>query len=399
MPLHVRWYDEYMYSPLQATLWPVVAALPRSLTVDGRSFDVFTANIVSWSRTFLVIPIAWSLKEFKKTDELSTKASTASVMEGKLKEKLESMGIAALCVAQSNTVPLESLSGVVGVSCLLLSVRLAHSSLMSKLQAREPLLRSHKHASDDEDEIKTSNRTSTDSLSELVRTFVFIRPERDVGLSNNAEKLNEEVDSDRDECLEKTALQYENHPGLARCMSMPGTRVLQDTSLDARAERVYTVGCFDLFHHGHIALLQRMRKFGKKVVVGVHDSRSIYHLKNRVPIDSTLTRMRNVKQFADEASIPCFKCIFNLIYVFCVAGTDPTPFLDFIFDKENQKENAIYIRGNDMPQFPARHLCESLMTVKLLPYTQGVSSTKIRKHLLDSSNYDIFDGTGGVMLY
>ncbi|KAK3725566.1 hypothetical protein RRG08_042985 [Elysia crispata] len=128
-----------------------------------------------------------------------------------------------------------------------------------------------------------------------------------------------------------------------------------------------------------------MRTFGKKVIVGVHDSRSIYHLKNRVPIDSTLTRMRNVKQFADE--------------VFCVAGTDPTPFLEFIFDKQNRKENAVYIRGNDMPQFPARHLCESLMTVKLLPYTQGVSSTKIRKHLLDSNNYDIVDGTGGVMLY
>ncbi|KAK3725567.1 hypothetical protein RRG08_042986 [Elysia crispata] len=269
----VRWYDEYMYSPLQTALWPVVAALPRSLTVDGRTFDVFTANIVSWARTLLVIPIAlylkyqlywwgfacvifhdfldhldgivakvqrqkygqvddpivggfmdafcdkivnvfslWSVlmvtdfsqmsaaqiclyigacsiiiayefalgivrvqdffrayyyREFKKTDEMSTKTSTAAVMEGKLKEKLESMGIAALCVAQSNIVPLESVSGILGVSCLLLSVRLAHSSLMSKLEAREPLLRSHEHASDDEDEIKTRNRTSTDSLSEL----------------------------------------------------------------------------------------------------------------------------------------------------------------------------------------------------------------------------------------
>ena len=40
-------------------------------------------------------------RKFKKVDVESSKASTAAIMEGKLKEKLESMGIAALCVAQS----------------------------------------------------------------------------------------------------------------------------------------------------------------------------------------------------------------------------------------------------------------------------------------------------------
>ena len=32
-----------------------------------------------------------------------------------------------------------------------------------------------------------------------------------------------------------------------------------------RVDKVYTVGCFDLFHRGHINLLRNMRKLGKEV--------------------------------------------------------------------------------------------------------------------------------------
>lgn len=73
---------------------------------------------------------------------------------------------------------------------------------------------------------------------------------------------------------------------------------------DNRVDKVYTVGCFDLFHDGHINLLIRMREIGKKVIVGVHDSKSIFKLKNRVPIDCTEKRMLNVKRYADEVNSP-----------------------------------------------------------------------------------------------
>ncbi len=45
------------------------------------------------------------------------------------------------------------------------------------------------------------------------------------------------------------------------------------SKIDDRIDNVYTVGCFDLFHYGHIHLFERMASIGKKLIVGVHDSR------------------------------------------------------------------------------------------------------------------------------
>ena len=66
-------------------------------------------------------------------------------------------------------------------------------------------------------------------------------------------------------------------------------------------ERIYTVGCFDHFHYGHKILLQKMKEFGKTVIVGVHDDLSIEQLKNLKTTDheDIQTRMQNVKQLVD----------------------------------------------------------------------------------------------------
>lgn len=53
----------------------------------------------------------------------------------------------------------------------------------------------------------------------------------------------------------------ENYPNRQRRNSIPLD------ILDTRVDKVYTIGCFDLFHHGHITLLQRMRALGKQVRV------------------------------------------------------------------------------------------------------------------------------------
>lgn len=176
-----------------------------------------------------------------------------------------------------------------------------------------------------------------------------------------------EIEDERHSMDSFEGQEEEEVPILQRSASLPAIWI------DGRADKVYTIGCFDLFHEGHRLLLQRMRQFGREVIVGVHDSRSIFKLKSRVPVDGTETRMINVKRYADQ--------------VYAVAGTDPSTFVTcIVYLREN--ETALYVRGDDMADFPSRHVVEELMPVKFLPYTNGVSSTKLRQELFSHIQAD-----------
>lgn len=486
--LMIDCYDIYVYSPLQRWLSPVVATIPRSLTINGRVCDVFTANIVSWSRTVLVIPIAVSLKYqysvigfllvvvhdfldhvdgivakqhrkmfgqvddpllggfmdafcdkivnvlslwtilmvtdfatmtfqesllllfscvvimgyefvigvvrvqdyfrayYQREHNIPTTsdhtASTTSVMEGKLKEKLESMGIAFLCLGQSSHNTTTSFSGIVGIACLLLSVRLAHASLCQKLNARknpkkslegsdstvqaEGKRRTRKISQSDDRKKRTDQKYSQTEEIKLDTA----PPQTEIPVKFDRKLSYEDFGNDSSRSYEDI---LENDPHLKDMLH----RLVRQNSvptigLDGRVDKVYTVGCFDLFHDGHRRLLHRLKAIGKHVIVGVHDSRSIFKLKKRVPIDSTERRMFNVKEIADV--------------VYCIAGTDPTPFLSCIINTNDQC-SSVYVRGDDMEKFPAREFCEKLMPVTFLPYSTGVSSTKIRKEQHSSSSF------------
>ncbi|CAF0756612.1 unnamed protein product [Brachionus calyciflorus] len=470
-------YDNYVYSPLQKVLSPVVRIIPRYISVGSdRNIPIFSANIVTFARTFLVIPIAWYLKydynfmafmcvmfhdfldhldgivakvqkitypnhddpllggfldafcdkivnvlslwtilqitdfdrmsrnesivylvicygvivyesilgvvrvqdyflaKFKKDYKLeapnpvetteTVKSVTAASMEGKLKEKLESMGIAFLClaIAKSSSSPISSISGIVGIICLLLTLRMAHKSLSVKLVVRNNM------------EKLNTRRESSIPLSRSTENLLRIISESNQTINPNFETAEMKIVDILNNNISDQNLKYQY-----RKRKNP---VSDEANIDSKSEleklilepdfekktnkvdKVYTIGCFDLFHHGHVKLINRMRELGKKVIVGVHDSRSIYKLKKRVPVDSTETRMLNVKTVADE--------------VFCIAGCDPSNFMSCIVNLE-ENETALYVRGDDMPNFPSREVVENLMPIKLLPYTEGVSTTKIRK--------------------
>ena len=139
-------------------------------------------------------------------------------------------------------------------------------------------------------------------------------------------------------------------------------------------DRVYTVGCFDYFHYGHISLLTRMKKYGKKLIVGIHDDKSIEELKNLRPDqhEPLETRMANVKQYAD------------IVYV--IPHKNPTFYVNCVLMNEDNMENACFIRGNDMPNFPGRDLIENKISIKFLEYTHGISSTQIRKQKMEHNS-------------
>ena len=108
-------------------------------------------------------------------------------------------------------------------------------------------------------------------------------------------------------------------------------------------DRIYSIGCFDYFHKGHEILFSRMRKIGKQLIVGVHDDESLEKLKNLKPSDHQPIdiRLANVRKHAD------------IVYV--VKNTDPSNDLKKVLRKDDTKDNACFVRGVDMINFPGTY--------------------------------------------
>ena len=126
--------------------------------------------------------------------------------------------------------------------------------------------------------------------------------------------------------------------------------------------RVLTVGCFDLLHEGHAKLLHSMKLQGE-VIVALHSCRSIYHLKNRFPVQGYDHREKNLllSGLVDE--------------VVQVKEQDPSRVIRMLLDGGDW----VYMRADDMPEFPGRQaVIEAGVPIVLHPYTQGVCSTELR---------------------
>lgn len=129
--------------------------------------------------------------------------------------------------------------------------------------------------------------------------------------------------------------------------------------------KVYTIGCFDLFHRGHQNVLNSLREFGYYIIAGIHDDESYFKLKNKYTIDNLETRMKNVKPFVDQ--------------LFVIPSTDPLIYIQSaVSEQDIMSGSCCYARGDDMLQFPGREWVESVMPVHFVPRTESCSSTLIR---------------------
>lgn len=65
---------------------------------------------------------------------------------------------------------------------------------------------------------------------------------------------------------------------------------------------IITFGTFDVFHVGHVNILERARALGERLVVGVSSDALNFSKKNRYPIYSQDDRMRIISslKFVDE---------------------------------------------------------------------------------------------------
>lgn len=131
---------------------------------------------------------------------------------------------------------------------------------------------------------------------------------------------------------------------------------------------VYTTGVFDLLHRGHINILTKARELGDRLVVGVQADESATFWKGKRPVLSTQERVEQLTSlpFVDEV----------LVY----EDVDQIP------NYEKVKPDVV-VQGDDWIQSGDRtrliqYLKEHHIRLVLFPYTQGISSTEIKRRIV-----------------
>lgn len=127
---------------------------------------------------------------------------------------------------------------------------------------------------------------------------------------------------------------------------------------------VFTSGCFDILHAGHVLFLQKARSLGDCLVVALNDDRSVQRLKGpdrpiypvseRAEVMASLTCVDRIIVFSGERPLESIRRIKPDIYV----------------------KDAPYSSGET--QLPEAQLVEALGgAVRYLPRIPGFSSTAV----------------------
>lgn len=131
----------------------------------------------------------------------------------------------------------------------------------------------------------------------------------------------------------------------------------------------YTDGVYDLFHVGHLNMIQTAKQQCEYLIVGVHGDDVVEEYKHRKPIINENDRKRIIESIkgVDRAVINRFRDKLKLweLYHF-----------DVVFIGDDWK-------GTDRWNNFEKLLAEYDVDVVYVPYTQGISTTEIRKKIME----------------
>lgn len=131
----------------------------------------------------------------------------------------------------------------------------------------------------------------------------------------------------------------------------------------------YTDGVYDLFHVGHLNMIQTAKKYCEYLIVGVHGDDVVEDYKRRRPIINETDRKRIIESVkgVDRAEINRFRDKLKLweLYRF-----------DVIFIGDDWK-------GTERWNHFEKVLAEINVDVVYVPYTKGISTTDIRNKIME----------------
>lgn len=124
---------------------------------------------------------------------------------------------------------------------------------------------------------------------------------------------------------------------------------------------VFTNGCFDILHRGHIELLKYCKSIGKHVVVGINSDESIKSLKGP---DRPYFCQEDRKFMLESLRF------VNKVVIF----SEPTP-----YNLISNIKPSVLVKGGDynISQIVGNELCE----VKIFNYLDGYSTTNILNNI------------------
>ena len=140
---------------------------------------------------------------------------------------------------------------------------------------------------------------------------------------------------------------------------------------------VFTNGCFDIIHHGHIIYLEKSKKLGDKLIVGINSDKSIINIKGKSrPLNKLKYRI---------------KVLSSIKYVdLIIPFNEKTP--GNLIKKINPdiliKTNENYKNIKDMPENEGvKFVLKNKGKVFLFTRTKQISSTKIIKNKLKKNHF------------
>ncbi len=172
-------------------------------------------------------------------------------------------------------------------------------------------------------------------------------------------------------CSRKGTTPVRLHELADACEGRPGDKILTDPAMVQRIARalrrqgrriVFTNGCFDILHAGHVQLLHAARRFGDLLVVGVNDDDSVRRLKGPE---------RPINPLADRATV--------LAALACVDFVAPFA-ADTPIDLVNAVRPEVLVKGGDYDAdtiVGAPEVASWGGRVEIVPLLEGRSTTGI----------------------
>ena len=125
---------------------------------------------------------------------------------------------------------------------------------------------------------------------------------------------------------------------------------------------VFTNGCFDLLHKGHLDLLSNAAGFGDKLFVGLNSDKSVKKLKgDSRPIQNERTRAQKLLELKYVNHVIIFEDLTPQKLIHAISPD-------------------VLVKGGDYKKSEivgAKHVISSGGVVKIVPLTPGFSTTSI----------------------